>query len=107
MKDILERVVTEGTGLLAQMEDAVVCGKTGTAQKTEPGGGYSKTRSRMTFIGFFPKADPRYVIAVLLDEPKTERFAGTAACPVFRQIGEDLELLDRARTRQAGGSRSG
>jgi hypothetical protein len=50
--------------------------------------------SKMTFIGFFPKKQPRYVIAVLIDEPKTVRFAGTAACPVFRQIGESLILLD-------------
>jgi hypothetical protein len=56
----------------------------------------------MTFIGFFPKQSPRYVIAVLIDEPKTERFAGTAACPVFRQIGEGLILLDRMRGREKG-----
>ena len=86
IKGILERVVTEGTGVLAQIDGVSVCGKTGTAQKVEPGGGYSKTKSRMTFIGFFPKDRPKYVIAVLIDEPKTERFAGTAACPVFKQM---------------------
>jgi cell division protein FtsI/penicillin-binding protein 2 len=102
MKDILERVVVEGTGTLAQIDGVSVCGKTGTAQKVEPGGVYSKTKSRMTFIGFFPKEQPRYVIAVLVDEPKTDRFAGTAACPVFKQIGEDLIMLDRMRSRMAG-----
>jgi cell division protein FtsI/penicillin-binding protein 2 len=102
IKDILERVVTEGTGELAQIDGVSVCGKTGTAQKVEPGGVYSKTRSRMTFIGFFPKEKPKYVIAVLIDEPKTERFAGTAACPVFKQIGEDLILLERMRRREQG-----
>ena len=99
MKDILDRVVTEGTGTLAQIDGVPVCGKTGTAQKVEPSGVYSKTKSRMTFIGFFPKEHPRYVIAVLIDEPKTERFAGTAACPVFKQIGENLIMLDRMRSR--------
>lgn len=102
MKDILERAVTEGTGGLAQIEGVSVCGKTGTAQKVEPGGVYSKTKSRMTFVGFFPKEQPRYVIAVLIDEPKTERFAGTAACPVFKQIGESLIILDRMRQRIQG-----
>ena len=53
----------------------------------------------MTFVGFFPKERPEYVVAVLLDEPKTERFAGTAACPVFREIGERLLLWDRMRRR--------
>jgi cell division protein FtsI/penicillin-binding protein 2 len=101
MKDILERVVTDGTGTLAQIDGVSICGKTGTAQKVEPGGGYSRTKSRMTFIGFFPKVQPRYVIAVLIDEPKTERFAGTAACPVFKQIGENLIMLDRMRSRES------
>jgi len=56
----------------------------------------------MTFVGFFPKEQPRYVIAVLIDEPKTIRFAGTAACPVFKQVGESLMLLERMRSREAG-----
>ena len=99
VKDILERAVSEGTGLLARIDGVSTCGKTGTAQKVEPWGAYSKTRSRMTFVGFFPKERPEYVVAVLLDEPKTERFAGTAACPVFREIGERLLLWDRMRRR--------
>jgi cell division protein FtsI/penicillin-binding protein 2 len=102
MKDILERAVVEGTGVLARIDGVSVCGKTGTAQKVEPGIGYSRTKSRMTFVGFFPKERPRYVIAVLIDEPKTERFASTAACPVFKQIGESLILLDRMRRRIQG-----
>ncbi len=102
IKDILERAVTEGTGTLAQIDGVSVCGKTGTAQKVEPGGVYSRTKSRMTFIGFFPKERPRYVIAVLIDEPKIDRFAGTAACPAFKQIGENLIMLDRMRSRESG-----
>jgi cell division protein FtsI (penicillin-binding protein 3) len=111
IKDILERVVVEGTGVLAQIDGVSVCGKTGTAQKVEPGGFYSKTKSRMTFVGFFPKERPRYVIAILIDEPKIERFAGTAACPVFKQVGENLIMLERMRSREPGllarGSRRG
>jgi cell division protein FtsI (penicillin-binding protein 3) len=102
IKDILERVVTEGTGVLAQIDGVSVCGKTGTAQKVEPGGVYSRTKSRMTFVGFFPKERPRYVIAVLIDEPKTDRFAGTSTCPVFKHIGENLILLERMRQRFPG-----
>lgn len=99
MKDILERVVTEGTGTAAQVDSVPTCGKTGTAQKTEPGGGYSRTRSRMTFVGFFPKLEPEYVIAVLIDEPRTVRFAGSTSCPAFKAIGERLRLLERMRVR--------
>ncbi len=101
IKDILERVVTEGTGTLAQIEGVAVCGKTGTAQKVEPWGGYSMTRSRMTFIGFLPKERPRFVIAVLVDEPKSGRFAGSVCCPVFSRIGSRLLRWERAVSRRA------
>jgi len=100
MKDILERVVRNGTGKLAAIEGVSVCGKTGTAQKVEPSGGYSSTRSLMSFIGFLPKEQPRYVIAVMLDEPTKYRFAGSTACPVFREIGERLLRLDEAVSRE-------
>jgi cell division protein FtsI (penicillin-binding protein 3) len=97
LKDIFARVISEGTGLPAAIPGVVACGKTGTAQKTEPGGGYSKTRSRMSFIGFFPKEQPRYVVAVLVDEPTTDRFASTVAGPVFSEIGQKLLRLERMR----------
>ncbi len=116
VKDMLERVITQGTGPMAAIPGVTACGKTGTAQKTEPGGGYSKTRSRMTFIGFLPKESPRYVIAVLVDEPQTDRFASTVAGPVFARIGERLLRLEKMRQspefmqiaegREAGGPKS-
>ena len=99
MQDILARVITEGTGPQAAIPGVAACGKTGTATKVE-NGGYSKTRSRMSFIGFFPKDRPRYVVAVLIDEPKTNRFASTVACPVFARIGTGLLGLERMRERQ-------
>lgn len=101
IKDILERVVTEGTGTLARIEGVPACGKTGTAQKVEPWGGYSPTRSRMTFVGFLPKQRPRFVIAVLIDEPTTERFAGAVCCPVFSRIGSRLVRWEQAASRRA------
>lgn len=97
LKEILAKVVTEGTGKLAAVPGVDVCGKTGTAQKTEPGGGYSQTRSMMTFVGFFPKERPRYVVAVDIDEPGTERFASTSVCPVFREIAGNVLALERVR----------
>jgi cell division protein FtsI (penicillin-binding protein 3) len=100
IKDILEKVVTEGTGALAQIDGVPTCGKTGTAQKTEPGGGYSRTRSRMTFVGFFPKVKPIFVVAVLIDEPTSVRFAGATACPAFKSIGDRLVRLDRMRAKR-------
>ncbi len=110
IKDILEKVVTQGTGKLAAIPGVEVCGKTGTAQKVEPGGGYSSVRSLMTFVGFLPKKRPRYCIAVMIDEPKLVRFAAGATCPVFKEIGEQLLLMERVRSNgqlALGGGRIG
>ncbi len=99
MKEILARVVTEGTGRLAAIPGIEVCGKTGTAAKIDPAGGYSATKSRMSFVGFLPKERTRYIIAVLVDEPSTSRYAAAVACPLFREIGEGLLVLERLRER--------
>ncbi len=93
VKEILGRAVSEGTGRGAQLDDNPVCGKTGTAQKIEPNGKYSDKKSMMTFIGFFPKDDPQYLIAVYVDEPKISRFAGEVTCPLFKTIATRILRL--------------
>ncbi len=100
LADILHKVVAEGTGTMAAIPGVDACGKTGTAQKVEPWGAYSKTRSLMSFVGFFPKDRPRYVVGVVVDEPATERFASTSAGPVFSEIGQRLVQLDLMRERE-------
>jgi cell division protein FtsI (penicillin-binding protein 3) len=76
-----------GTAPRAAVEGIRVAGKTGTAQKAEAGG-YSKDRWLASFVGYLPADDPRLVIAVTVDEPKTSHFGGTVAAPVFRRIAE-------------------
>jgi len=68
---ILRKIVTnkEGTAGLANIEGYEIGGKTGTAQKTITGA-YSKAKVN-TFAGIFPASNPKYVLIVLLDEPKT------------------------------------
>ena len=68
---ILRKIVTtkEGTAGFANIEGYEVGGKTGTAQKTTIGG-YSKAKVN-TFASIFPTSEPKYVMVVLLDEPKT------------------------------------
>ena len=68
---ILRKIVTtkEGTAGLVNIEGYEVGGKTGTAQKVIVGG-YSKAKVN-TFAGIFPASNPKYVLIVLLDEPKT------------------------------------
>jgi cell division protein FtsI (penicillin-binding protein 3) len=93
---MLETVVTkEGTAPRAAMDDYQVAGKTGTAQKADPEtGGYSADRRTASFIGFVPAEAPRLVIAVIIDEPKGDKYGGLVAAPAFKQIAEQsLPLL--------------
>ena len=67
---ILRKIVTtnEGTASLANVGGYEVGGKTGTAQKSIKGG-YSKSKIN-TFVSVFPTSKPKFVLAVMLDEPK-------------------------------------
>ena len=69
---ILRKIVTtkEGTAGFVNIEGYEVGGKTGTAQKSIAGG-YTRKAKVNTFAGIFPASNPKYVLIVLLDEPKT------------------------------------
>lgn len=87
--EMLEGVVQSGTGTRAQVYGFRVAGKTGTAQKVEPGTGRYSPRARIaSFGGFFPAEAPRYVILVIIDTPRTATYGGLVAAPVFHEIGE-------------------
>ncbi len=70
---ILRKIVTtkEGTASLANVKGYEIGGKTGTAQKSIAGS-YSKKKIN-TFVSVFPTSKPKYVLAVMLDEPKTNK----------------------------------
>ncbi|WP_207476869.1 peptidoglycan D,D-transpeptidase FtsI family protein [Arenibaculum pallidiluteum] len=101
MRKMMRLVVTEGTAGGAKAEGYVVGGKTGTAEKIT-GRGYNAKARMSSFVGAFPINDPRYVILVILDEPKgiarTGGYAtgGAAAAPlggrVIRQVAPLLGL---------------
>ena len=69
---ILRKIVTteEGTAEFANIEGYEVGGKTGTAEKAVIGG-YTRKAKVNTFVSIFPTSKPKYVMVVLLDEPKT------------------------------------
>ena len=69
MRALLRLVVTQGTGRKADAPGYRVGGKTGTAEKLA-GGRYTSAAVVTTFAGVFPMDDPRYVIVVMLDDPK-------------------------------------
>jgi cell division protein FtsI (penicillin-binding protein 3) len=80
MRSLLRVVVTHGTGRKADAPGYRIGGKTGTAQKVI-GGRYSNHINITSFAGVFPMDEPRYVIVVMLDEPKAlpETFGFTTA----------------------------
>ena len=88
MREILGKVVQEdGTGTQARIKGFLVGGKTGTAQKVEPGSGrYSPTKRTASFIGFLPLQDPKLLILVVIDEPRGQVYGGVVAAPAFNQI---------------------
>ena len=75
MRDMLTQVITDGTGRAAAIDGYAVAGKTGTARKPQPGGGYTDGAGRYhyisTFAGFLPADDPKLSIVVVIDEPTT------------------------------------
>jgi len=92
---ILESVVAEGTGKNAYVEGYRVAGKTGTAQKISPGGGYISGKYVASFVGFAPANDPKLAAIVVIDDPKGGiYYGGQIAAPVFGAvIGDSLKYL--------------
>jgi len=90
MRDLLEGVVSNGTGRNAYIEGYSVGGKTGTGQKPAPGGGYSSTDYVASFLGFAPVDDPRLAVLVVVDTPQGyPYYGGTVAAPVFQEVVRD------------------
>ncbi|WP_128253561.1 peptidoglycan D,D-transpeptidase FtsI family protein [Falsirhodobacter deserti] len=90
--NMLRRVVTNGSASFARIPGYPVGGKTGTADKPNPQGGYYKDRVVTSFASLFPTNDPKYVLVVTLDEPsdntlsKPRRAAGWTAVPVAAEV---------------------
>ncbi|MGA0369035.1 MAG: peptidoglycan D,D-transpeptidase FtsI family protein [Kiritimatiellia bacterium] len=90
MCGLMARITEEGgTGRRSRFGEYTVAGKTGTAEKILPGGGYSKDKNIASFVGFFPAENPVLTILVSVDEPKGERrTGGSVGAPVFADIAE-------------------
>ncbi|KGB52438.1 Peptidoglycan glycosyltransferase [Sphingopyxis sp. LC81] len=91
MRQLLRLIVSDGTGKQANAPGFRVGGKTGSAEK--PGaGGYRRHSLVSTFSAAFPMDNPRYVVIVMIDEPKGnayssgQRTAGWTAAPVVRKV---------------------
>ncbi|MES2299008.1 MAG: penicillin-binding protein 2 [Pseudomonadota bacterium] len=87
MREILETVVSPaGTAPKAQVAGYRAGGKTGTAQKLV-NGHYSQTKFVSSFVGIVPMSAPRFVIAIMIDEPATAmHVGGDVAAPTFSEV---------------------
>jgi cell division protein FtsI (penicillin-binding protein 3) len=82
--------VARGTGKQAIVDGYQVAGKTGTAQKPGPNGGYLAGSYVASFLGIVPADRPRLAILVVLDDPKGEYYGGVVAAPLFRAIASQV-----------------
>lgn len=91
---VFEAVLSDsGTADWAAVEGLRIAGKTGTAQKYIDG--RYQARYRASFAGFFPVENPRYVMLVLLDEPRTSIYGGYTAGSIFKEIATRIAGLDQ------------
>jgi cell division protein FtsI (penicillin-binding protein 3) len=103
MRRLMRAAVTEGSAKGADIPGYFVGGKTGTAQKTGPRGGYLENKRIAAFVGAFPMNAPRYAIYVMVDEPRPNArshgyaTAGWVAAPaagmVIRSVAPILGMM--------------
>jgi cell division protein FtsI (penicillin-binding protein 3) len=84
MRQMLEQVVTDGTARTGQIAGYRVGGKTGTAYKAENGRYAFPRKYIASFIGIVPMSSPRFIVAVVIDEPSGRyHYGGQVAAPAF------------------------
>ena len=88
VRAMLERVISkQGTAYQARVEGYRVAGKTGTVKKASASGGYTRDKYLSVFVGMAPASNPRFVIAVVVDEPSTgQYYGGLVAAPAFSRV---------------------
>ncbi|HZR05614.1 MAG TPA: penicillin-binding protein 2 [Candidatus Udaeobacter sp.] len=106
--DALRGVVSDqGTAAAAAVPGFTIAGKTGTAQKVDPRGGYEHGKYVVSFAGYLPADHPEFVGLVVLDDAHTSKpelnYGGLIAGPIFSRIAEkaarylDLEPHEEIR----------
>ncbi len=92
VRQMLHATVQQGTASFAKIPGYPVGGKTGSADKPAPNGGYREDAVLATFVLALPSHDPRYILAVTMDEAvdltssEPRRTAGWTAVPVAAEI---------------------
>ncbi len=84
-----------GTATYARVNGYTVAGKTGTAQKVSEKGGYAQGKYVVSFAGYMPAENPRFVCLVMVDDAKVApglNYGGLVAAPIFSRIAERAAL---------------
>jgi cell division protein FtsI (penicillin-binding protein 3)/stage V sporulation protein D (sporulation-specific penicillin-binding protein) len=105
----LRGVVSDrGTAAAAAVPGFTIAGKTGTAEKVDPKGGYERDRFVVSFAGYLPADHPEFVGLVVLDDAQTTpelNYGGLVAGPIFARIAEKaaryLDLAPHEEIRKA------
>ncbi|RVU54780.1 penicillin-binding transpeptidase domain-containing protein [Anaerosphaera multitolerans] len=101
MKDLMRKVVEEGTGRRAKVEGYQVGGKTGTANAVLETGGYDPNNYISSFVGVAPMNDPKVTVLVIVQKPKGEFFGSTVAVPAAQSVLKNtLEYLNIPKTEE-------
>jgi cell division protein FtsI (penicillin-binding protein 3) len=97
MRAMMKDVVCKGTAKDARIDGLSIAGKTGTGFIAQKNGGYTTADGTKayyaSFVGFLPAEDPQVTILVSIDQPPPgsgDRFGGTAAAPVFRDLAPTM-----------------
>jgi cell division protein FtsI (penicillin-binding protein 3) len=86
VREMLEGVLgPEGTASEVSVPGYTLAGKTGTAQVAEDGG-YSEYKYVASFIGFAPAIHPKFLAAVIVNQPQGEIYGGSVAAPAFGEL---------------------
>lgn len=90
MRNMMEKVVSEGGGKTAAIRGYRIAGKTGTAEKLAPSGGYAAGQYIASFVGFVPSDKPKYAMIVMLDTPKGVFYGSQVSAPIFRDTLQQI-----------------
>ena len=83
---LFEKDVSQGGGSKAAVAGYHFGGKTGTAEKLSPNGGYASGHYISSFVGFGPVENPKYIMLVVIDDPSGVYYGGQISAPVFSEI---------------------
>lgn len=86
-------VSLEGESSAALVPGYRVAGKTGTAQIPTPNGYYDPNHTNVSFIGWGPVDDPRFMIYIWLQEPTTSIWSSQTTAPVFSKVAEQTVIM--------------